>query len=117
MRSFWELESLDIKGPERTLYDDLSDTVNFRDGRYEVFLPWKEFHQPLPDHYQLSLKRLHGLLHRLRQNPSILHEYDSIIQDQVRRGIVEVVDSPEISAEKIHTMQLCDKTKQQPKFE
>ena len=32
-----------------------------------------------------------GLLRRLKQSPEILKEYDSIIQTQLKEGIVEVV--------------------------
>ena len=79
LRAFWELESLGIHDVEKTLYDDFSSNVTFQDSRYKVSLPWKEFHEPLPDNYYLSLKRLRGLLHRLKQNPEILKEYDSTI--------------------------------------
>ena len=91
LRSFWELESLGIRGPERTVHDEFVDTITFKDGRYQVSLLWKEFHKPLPDHYQLSLKRLWGLLRRLRQNPTVLREYGHIIRDQLKKGIVEPV--------------------------
>lgn len=51
----------------------------------------------LPDNYDLSQKRPIGLLKRLRQNPQILHEYDSVIKDQLNRGIVEIVEQTEVS--------------------
>ena len=95
LRSFWELESIGIYEPEKTLFDEFTDTVTFRDGRHEVPLPWKEFHKPLPNNYQLSCKRLHGLLRRLKQSPDLLREYDHIIRDQMKRGIVEPI--PETS--------------------
>ena len=94
LRAFWDLESLGIVGTERTLYDDFVDAVTIHNGRYEVSLPWKEAHRPLPDNYKLSLKRLRGLLHRLRQNPEILKLYDSIIRDQIEKGIVEPDPDP-----------------------
>lgn len=79
LRSFWELEALGIRESEKTMYDEFIDAVTFQDGRFQVSLPWKEFHRPLPDNYQLSCSRLRGLLHRLRQTPSILQQYDDII--------------------------------------
>jgi len=48
-------------------------------------------HDPLPDNYTLSLRRLEGLIRQLRQTPEILQEYDATIQDQINKGIVEVV--------------------------
>ena len=65
--------------------------VALRNGRYEVALPWREYHEPLPDNYNLSLKRLQGLLQRLKHTPAILQEYDAIIRDHLSKGIVERV--------------------------
>ncbi len=80
LRLFWELESLGIQGPTSDpVSDHFAHTVQMKGGRYEVSLPWRECHDPLPDNYALCNKRLHGLLHRLKQNPALLREYDAII--------------------------------------
>ncbi len=79
LQSFWELEALGIQWVEKTLYDDFTSSITFSQGRYEVTLPWKEFHDSLLDHYQLSLKRLNGLLRRLRQEPVILEQYNHTV--------------------------------------
>ena len=89
LQSFWDLESLGITGKEKTLYDNFCDTIKTRDGRYEVSLPWLETHRPLPDNYLLSFKRLQSLLRRLRQSPELLHQYDDVIKDQLKQGIIE----------------------------
>ena len=67
-------------------------------------LPWKDPHLTLPDNYQLCLWRLYGLVRRLKQDPDVLHEYDSIIRDQIQQGIVETTESSEEANEdeKIH---------------
>ena len=62
LRAFWELESLGIHLPDKSTYDDFAENLCFKEGRYEVSLPWKEEHDPLPDNYQLSSRRLQGLL-------------------------------------------------------
>ena len=46
----------------------------------------------LPDNYQLCLKRLQGLLCRLQQDPVALQEYDSVIQNQIKQGIIQSVE-------------------------
>ena len=71
-------------------------------GRYEVSLPWREYHDPLLDNYDLSRKQLYGLLRRLKQNPAILREYDAIIHDQLEKGVVEVVDDLDDTPKVIH---------------
>ena len=90
LRSFWELESLGIE-EEKTLYDEFKDRISFQDGRYQVPLPWKEFHEPLDDNYSLSVKRLKGLLKRLKHSPEILSQYESTIKDQLSKGVIEPV--------------------------
>jgi len=102
LRAFWELETLGIQDTEKTLYDDFAVAVKFENGRYKVPLPWKEFHDPLPDNYQLSVNRLRGLLRRLRQEPAVLREYDGIIQDQLGKGIIEAVPPDETPPRTTH---------------
>ena len=68
---------------------------------YEVSLPWREWHDPLPTNYQLS-RRLTGLLRRLRRTPEILKEYDFIIHSQLKHQIVKVVPEDEENASVIH---------------
>ena len=46
------------------------------------------------DNFKLSLKRMWGLIRHLRQSPEILAEYNSIIQSQLKQGIVKLVNSP-----------------------
>ena len=60
--------------------------LTFDGQRYQVSLPWKENTPPLPDN-----------LRKLKQKPQLLAEYDSIIRDQLSRGIVEVVNDPSLS--------------------
>ena len=73
-----------------------------KDDRYEVSLPWREFHQLLPDNYTLSLRRLKGLLQRLRQDPRILQEYSTIIQDQIDKDIIKRVEQHDGHPTKVH---------------
>ena len=82
--------------------DYFTNTVRMVDGRYEVSLPWQESHEPLPDNIALCRRRLHGLLKRLKREPDILHEYNAIISEQLKRGIVEVVEDTVEASEKIH---------------
>ena len=105
LRSFWELESLGIHKEESPVYEDFANKISFQDGRYKVSIPLLEFHQPLPDNYGLSVKRLRGLLRRLRQDPEILKEYDRTIQEQVKKGIIETVNLEEPCANRIHYLQ------------
>jgi len=46
--------------------------------------------------------KLQDLLRHLRQDPPTLWEYNYIIQDQIQKGVVEVVKDPETSPRKTH---------------
>ena len=102
LKRFWDLESLGVKQNERSVYQGFQEDITFRDGRYEVSLPWKPSHPTLPDHYELALKRLGGLLKRLRHTPSVLCQYDAVIQDQLSCGIIEPVDELKAPSDQVH---------------
>ena len=96
LKRFWDLETLGIKAEEEeSLYDKFVQTITFKEDRYEVQLPWRECHPPLPSNYQLSMKRLTVLLHKLRRDPTLMREYDAVIRDQLDKGIIEIVEEPE----------------------
>ena len=94
LKQFWELESLGVMNNESSVYEKFVQEIRFDGQRYEVSLPWKEHHPPLQDHLELCRGRLTSLLRRLRQTPELLLEYNSIIQDQLSKGIIEIVPHP-----------------------
>ena len=103
LKKFWDLETLGIKEGEMPAYSQFMEGITFQDGRYCVQLPWKNPHPTLPDNFKLSQRRLCGLLRRLRQEPSLLQRYDTVIKEQLKEGIVEVVQDPWTSVmEKVH---------------
>ena len=95
------LESLGIQPIEEACEKTISN-IRFREGRYEVALPWKQFHQPLPDNYCVSQQRLKGLLRHLQQNPVPLQDYNRVIQEQIEKGIVEDASNVEGNSSGIH---------------
>jgi len=54
-------------------------------------LPWREPHPILHNGYECIKKRLLSLLSRLKKEPGILRGYESVIREQLDRGIVEWV--------------------------
>lgn len=103
LRRFWELESLGILQGEASVYEKFIQRISFNGQRYQVGLPWKDNHPPLPDNFELCYKRLTGLLRRLKQNPPLLAKYNAVIKDQLDRGIVEMVaDPPSSECERVH---------------
>ena len=99
LEEFWKLETTGIKESISGSNEDddcaiqnFKDIVRKKDGRYEVPWPWREENPELPDNYQVALERLNSLLKRIQGNSELLHKYDNIIQDQLKRKIVEKVD-------------------------
>ena len=74
-----------------SMHQPPSKAATYRPDRYKVHLPWKK----LPDNYELSIiKQLNNLFKCLSQYPEILKEYDSVFKEQLKNGIVEVVEKP-----------------------
>ena len=95
LHRFWDYETLGFKEQqaESVVQDSLmKGKINFVESRYEVSLPVKESHPILPDNFQVSQNRLISQISRLRQNPTILEQYDEVIKEQIESGVVEVVD-------------------------
>ena len=86
LAQFWELESLGIPNQELSAQTRFESFVSFDGQRYKVRLPWKKGHPPLSNNLSISEKRLSSLLHNLRCSPSLFTEYDTIIQEQLKRG-------------------------------
>ena len=91
LSKFWDLETLGIRQDEMSVYDKFTQEVKFNGERYEAKLPFKEEHPMLPDNYALCVKRLSSTLRRLRAKPEVLQEYDRIISEQEKSGIVQKV--------------------------
>ena len=62
----------------------------------------KEGLPALPNNFKLCVKCLHELMRRLKQNPAILHEYDSTIKNQMQQGIIETVEPSDKDPESVH---------------
>ena len=100
VKKLWDLETLGIR-EEESMHKPLFDNISFNGTRYSIQLPWKEGHRELPTNFATSQARLKSLLSRLRKDPEILKEYDSVIKNQLEAGIIERVYELD-QAEKVH---------------
>ena len=91
VEQLWDLESVGIREKD-TVHGSFIKNISRDCDKYCVKLPVKEHHDLLPDNYNLSLTRLKSSLKRLRRDPETFKEYDKIIRDQERDGIIERVD-------------------------
>ena len=94
LKCFWDTESIGIiDDPHIHAEEDpFLERLQFRRGRYEVHLPWKDYDVAIPDHFDLCLNRLRLLHTRLLKSPELLERYHATIQEQLKKGIVEVVE-------------------------
>ena len=79
------------------MYDAFVDQVELKEGRYETNLPFKDDETSVSDSYSLSEKRLSSLLNKLKNQPEVFSEYDKIITEQLKSGIIERVKNVEES--------------------
>ena len=92
LKKFWDYESFGINDDNATLYDKFVNEVEFVEGRYQVRLPFKEDHDLLPDNFALCKSRLVSLLRRLSVKPDVSRQYNDVIREQLKQGIIEPVD-------------------------
>ncbi|XP_063415828.1 uncharacterized protein LOC134697479 [Mytilus trossulus] len=68
------------------------ETLEYSNGRYYVTWPWKNDNIDLPVNRYLAFARLKSCVARMRKKPELLEKYNSVIQDQLDKGIVEKVE-------------------------
>ena len=91
LHRFWDIESLGIKEEHETQEANFLRNVQFNEDekRYEVNLPWKPDCTPKSNGYLMCVKRVRQLQARLKKDKSLFREYDNIIKEQEKTGIVE----------------------------
>ena len=98
----WKTDLIGISDKEDVSHDlvliNFEKSVRYESGRYTVRLPWIDNHPPLPDNYSLAVGRLRSLVKRLKQTPTLFRHYDDIINDQLSRGFIELVDDNTVSS-------------------
>ena len=82
----------DASDVDNDIYQRFKDQLEINEeGWNETNIMWKQFSPALPSNKTGSLGRLRGLLRKLRKNPKLLQQYDQIIRDQLKGGIVKRV--------------------------
>ena len=104
LRSFWELESIGITcedGSSGTsdILAIFNESVRFKDGRYEISLPWKENAAKLVSNEAAARARLFRLQRtcRLDKSPSLKDRYNQVFIDMENSGIIEEVTETQVS--------------------
>ena len=98
LKDFWNIENIGVLDNPNTSIGEMvkqqfQETVSFENGRYQVRWPWKDELPDLPVNKELALGRLKSTVSRMRNKPDLMKQYDSIIQDQLEKGVIEKVNS------------------------
>ena len=100
-----QLYSLDVLGIEdrgekdqSTVYAEFRENIKrTEDGCYEVAVPWIPGAELTKTNEEPSRKRLHNVTRKLRQQPHIKEEYEQIVRDELRDGVVEETEQQSTS--------------------
>ena len=98
LEDFWNIESIGVTDKPNVKDEDIAmekftNTLKFENKRYQVTWPWKTENPDLPQNRQLAIGRLNSCLSKLRNKQELLTKYDSVIQDQLLKGVIEKVDN------------------------
>ena len=91
LEKFWDFESIGIRDKE-TVVESFTKNISFSDEKYSVSLPFRENSPVLPDNYVNTVRRLDSTVKRLRKEPKVLKECDSIVKEQLEKGVIEKVE-------------------------
>ncbi|CAB4035062.1 Hypothetical predicted protein [Paramuricea clavata] len=92
-----QLYSLDFLGVEdrgekdqSTIYAEFQENITRKeDGRYEVAVPWIPGAVLSNTNEEPSRKRLHNVNRKLKQNQQLKDEYEKIVHEQLKDGVIE----------------------------
>ncbi|GBO13452.1 hypothetical protein AVEN_166377-1 [Araneus ventricosus] len=68
-----------------------NETVEFKNDRYVVQLPFRKSYDELSDNYSLAKQRFQNLWRRFSHDPELHQQFREIIRDYVEKGIIEEV--------------------------
>ena len=104
LQLFWDLDLLEIKENKKSVNENVADEIKLEENRYTVKLAFQENHPVILENYSLSAKRLNELKIRLHKDILLLQEYNDVIKEQLELGIIEKIDTPNVSGERTYTL-------------
>ena len=99
-RKLWSCDRCDIDDDDSAgaVLKEFSESVTFRERRYEVKLPWKADGSVslLQDNRAAAEGRLSSLSRRMDRYPVMRDQYDSVLQDMEDSGVIVEVPADEL---------------------
>nr|CAD2195452.1 unnamed protein product [Meloidogyne enterolobii] len=95
LNNYWSLETIGVKDDpvckdDKVALDLFNSTIKRNEnGSYIVKWPWKIEKDNLPSNFSLAYKRFLNLMDKLKKNPDLLNKYEEIINNDLKRGVIE----------------------------
>ncbi|GBN68410.1 hypothetical protein AVEN_123443-1 [Araneus ventricosus] len=84
LKHFFDLEGLGpVSNEKDQAMEIFNETVEFKNDRYVVHLPFRKSYDELSDNYSLAEQRFKNLWRRFSHDPELHHQYREIIRDYV----------------------------------
>ncbi|KAJ8886653.1 hypothetical protein PR048_012865 [Dryococelus australis] len=96
--ALWDLNKLGMEYPGRlqtkenrisASWERFEESLKWKNGQYEVELPWKKGHDPLPTNIEVTQRRLKTLEQKLNKL-KVREVYSEVFKDWKRKEIIEV---------------------------
>ncbi|XP_053400436.1 uncharacterized protein LOC128557264 [Mercenaria mercenaria] len=102
IKKFWEIDTVgagvnegqgEYSLKDRQILDKTKESVQYKDGRYEFSIPWKDSQENarLPDNYEMAFKRLQNTEKKLKNNPEVAELYRKCIENYQKKDILKSV--------------------------
>ena len=98
LRRFWEIENEGtntksvMTADEKKAVKLVQDSFKYKDGRYEVGIPWKRDPKFLPDNHDMAVKRMMNTERKLLRDVKTANEYNQIIEGYINKGYVKILE-------------------------
>ena len=98
LRKFWEVESEGTNTQSMMTADEkkaiklVHDSIRYKNGQYEVGIPWRRDPECLPDNYSMAVRRLISMERKLSRDEKAANEYNQIIEGYVNKGYVRILE-------------------------
>ena len=92
LSTIWDIESGGVNTKELEICQNFENDLEFTSERYSVKLPFKPMTELEPDNFITSKKRLSSSKYKLDCNQILKEQYDNILKDYEKGGIIEKVN-------------------------
>ncbi|XP_033120783.1 uncharacterized protein LOC117119913 [Anneissia japonica] len=79
-------EKLEMSQDDRTFLKLSNDNMKFKDGKFEIPLPFRNRNHLMPNNYSLAVKRLSSLRMKMQRNADFMKDYTTCMENMIEKG-------------------------------